>query len=121
MEELTTGLAIPDRGQILFPVVLKLRELAIGVSWGLFLFLKLSNYGRSAKTSESSARSGRVTYPLSETSAILLPLKVDTSPNFIWVLLPQALDVEFIAIDQFCEGEDIVVDRRAPNVYAIFI
>ena len=99
MDELTTGLAIPDKGLILFPVVLKLRELAIGVSWGLFLFLKLSNCGRSAIINESSAKSGRVTYPLSEISAMLLPLKVDASPNFIWVLLPQALDVEFIAID----------------------
>ena len=99
---------------MLFVPVLKLREFAHGVSWRLALFLKLGNAGT---VSESSCRSGSVYYPLSETSAILfpIPLKDDYSPNFTYVLLAHALDVEAMPTD-YGLGEVKLVERRVPNV-----
>ena len=101
-----------------FPLaaVLKLMELAQGVSCTLALPLNCSIFG-AADARESSVSSGRVTYPRSETSRYPYPnpLADDLSPNRMVVLLAHALVVEPRLTD-LVWGLVKLVDLRAPNV-----
>ena len=83
---MASGVAKPE---IAFEAFLKFIDKLRCVSFGFDLFLKFNMGGPTADITESSVSSGKVIYPLSETSATLIPnpLTVDWSLIFIAVLL----------------------------------